>query len=67
MILKNTFKLPENEIDAYLPKLIKLKENIKLDEDIQNKFTFINKKNSLFIPKKYEMLIFQKSKSSTYK
>ena len=62
MILKNTFKLPENEIDAYLPKLIKLKENIKLDEDIQNKFTFINKKNSLFIPKKYEMLIFQKSK-----
>ena len=62
MALKNNFKLPENEINIFLPKLIKLNETLNLDETFKNHFIFYNKGISLFNPEKYEMLIFQKTK-----
>ena len=59
--LKNIFKLPEIEINNYLPKLIKLNENIKLDEIIQKHFIKQNIENYLFNPEIYQMKIFQKN------
>ena len=61
--LKNIFKLPEIEINNYLPKLIKLTENIKLDEIIQKHFIKQNIENYLFNPEIYQMRIFQKYKN----
>ena len=61
MALKNIFKLPEIEINNYLPKLIKLNENIKLDEIIQKHFIKQNIANYLFNPEIYQMKIFQKN------
>ena len=61
MALKNIFKLPEIEINNYLPKLIKLNENIKLDEIIQKHFIKQNIENYLFNPEIYQMKIFQKN------
>ena len=63
MALKNIFKLPEIEINNYLPKLIKLNENIKLDEIIQKHFIKQNIANYLFNPEIYQMKIFQKSQN----
>ena len=62
MALKNNFKLPEIEINMYLPKLIKLDQNIKLDEIIEK--NFINQKigKYLFNAEIYEMKVFQKIK-----
>ena len=59
--LKNIFKLPEIEINNYLPKLIKLNENIKLDEIIQKHFIKQNIENHSFNPEIYQMKIFQKN------
>ena len=61
--LKNIFKLPEIEINNYLPKLIKLNENIKLDEIIQKHFIKQNIENHSFNPEIYQMKIFQKSQN----
>ena len=61
MALKNIFKLPEIEINNYLPKLIKLNENIKLDEIIQKHFIKQNIENHSFNPEIYQMKIFQKN------
>ena len=58
---KNNFTLPQMEVNSYLPKLIKLKENIKLDEIIQKQFVNKIEGNYLFNPEKYEMRIFQKN------
>ena len=63
MALKNIFKLPEIEINNYLPKLIKLNENIKLDEIIQKHFIKQNIENHSFNPEIYQMKIFQKSQN----
>ena len=63
MALKNNFKLPEIEINSYLPKLIKLNENIKLDEIIQSHFIKEDINNYSFNPETYQMKIFQKSKN----
>ena len=59
--LKNNFTLPEREVNTFLPKLIKLNDNIKLDEIIQKNFAKQKMGNYLFNPKKYEMRIFQKN------
>jgi len=61
MALKNNFKLPEIEINSYLPKLIKLNENIKLDEIIQSHFIKEDINNYSFNPETYRMKIFQKN------
>ena len=61
MALKNNFKLPEIEINSYLPKLIKLNENIKLDEIIQSHFIKENINSYSFNPETYRMKIFQKN------
>jgi len=63
MALKNNFKLPEIEINSYLPKLIKLNENIKLDEIIQSHFIKEDINNYSFNPETYRMKVFQKSKN----
>ena len=62
MALKNNFKLPEIEINMYLPKLIKLDQNIKLDEIIEKHF--INQKigKFLFNAEIYDMKVFKKIK-----
>ena len=62
MSLKNNFKLPVNEIDSFLPQLIKLNDSIKLDETIQKKFKNEKMGKSLFNPEKYNLRIFQKTK-----
>ena len=61
MAFKNNFKLPEIEINSYLPKLIKLNENIKLDEIIQSHFIKEDINNYSFNPETYRMKIFQKN------
>ena len=61
MALKNNFKLPEIEINSYLPKLIKLNENIKLDEIIQSHFIKENINSYSFNPETYRMKIYQKN------
>ena len=62
MALKNNFKLPEIEINMYLPKLIKLSQNIKIDEIIEKHF--INQKigKFLFNAEIYDMKVFKKIK-----
>ena len=65
--LKNIFKLPEIEINNYLPKLIKLNENIKLDEIIQKHFIKQNIENHSFNPEIYQMKIFQKNQNKKEK
>ena len=62
MALKNNFKLPEIEINSYLPKLIKLNESIKLDEMMQQKFKNKKIEKFLFNPEIYEMIIFKNKK-----
>ena len=64
MSLKNNFQLPEKEITSFLPKLIKLDQNIKLDKIMEQHF--INQKigTFLFNPEIYKMKIFQRSKKN---
>ena len=64
MSLKNNFQLPEKEITSFLPQLIKLDKNIKLDNIMEQHF--INQKigTFLFNPKIYNMKIFQRSKKN---
>ena len=64
MSLKNNFQLPEKEITSFLPKLIKLDKNIKLDKIMEQHF--INQKigTFLFNPEIYKMKIFQRSKKN---
>ena len=64
MSLKNNFQLPEKEITSFLPQLIKLDKNIKLDKIMEQHF--INQKigTFLFNPKIYNMKIFQRSKKN---
>lgn len=64
MSLKNNFQLPEKEITSFLPQLIKLDKNIKLDKIMEQHF--INQKigTFLFNPEIYKMKIFQRSKKS---
>ena len=64
LLLKNCFKLPLSEVDTYLPELIKLDENKKIEDIINSTY----KKNQSFTPiqvEKYNMkLIEQKMKNS---
>ena len=64
LLLKNCFKLPLSEIDTYLPELIKLDENKKIEDIINSTY----KKGQNFIPmsaEKYDMkLITEKMKNS---
>ena len=64
MSLKNNFQLPEKEITSFLPQLIKLDKNIKLDKIMEQHF--INQKigTFLFNPEIYKMKIFQRSKKN---
>jgi hypothetical protein len=64
MSLKNNFQLPEKEITSFLPQLIKLDKNIKLDKIMEQHF--INQKigTFLFNPEIYNMKIFQRSKKN---
>lgn len=64
MSLKNNFQLPEKEITSFLPQLIKLDKNIKLDKIMERHF--INQKigTFLFNPEIYKMKIFQRSKKN---
>ena len=47
MSLKNNFQLPEKEITSFLPQLIKLDKNIKLDKIMEQHF--INQKIGTFL------------------
>ena len=62
MALKNNFKLPEIEINMYLPKLIKLDQNIKLDEIIEKHFINQKIEKFLFNAEIYDMKVFKKIK-----
>ena len=67
MALKNNFKMPENEINSYLPKLIKLDKIIKLDDSIEKKFIHENIGKYLFNPEIYQMKILKKNKDKKSK
>ena len=59
LLLKNCFKLPLSEIDTYLPELIKLDENKKIESIINSTF----KKDNNLIPivvEKYKSKLIQK-------
>ena len=62
MALKNNFKLPENEINSILPRLIKLDKNIKFNEMMEKNFNHGNIGKFLFNPEVYEMKILKKPK-----
>ena len=59
LLLKNCFKLPLSEIDTYLPELIKLDENKKIESIIDSTY---KKDNSLIpiITEKYNIKIIKK-------
>ena len=60
LLLKNCFKLPLSEIDTYLPELIKLDENKKIESIINSTY----KKDNNLIPivvEKYKSKLIQKS------
>jgi len=60
LLLKNCFKLPLSEIDTYLPELIKLDENTKIENIINSTY----KKDHGLIqitPEKYNIKLIQKT------
>ena len=60
LLLKNCFKLPLSEIDTYLPELIKLDENTKIENIINSTY----KKDHGLIqitPEKYNIKLIQKN------
>jgi len=60
LLLKNCFKLPLSEIDTYLPELIKLDENKKIENIINSTY---KKDHGLIqiVPEKYNIKLIQKS------
>lgn len=63
LLLKNCFKLPLSEIDTYLPELIKLDENTKIENIINSTY----KKDHGLIqitPEKYNIKLIQKTLNS---
>ena len=67
MKILDNFKMPENEINSYLPKLIKLDKIIKLDDSIEKKFIHENIGKYLFNPEIYQMKILKKNKDKKSK
>ena len=60
LLLKNCFKLPLSEIDTYLPELIKLDENKKIENIINSTY---KKDHGLIqiMPEKYNIKLIQKN------
>jgi hypothetical protein len=63
LLLKNCFKLPLSEIDTYLPELIKLDENKKIENIINSTY---KKDHGLIqiMPEKYSIKLIQKNLNS---
>ena len=59
--LKNSFKIPEKEIDSYLSEIVSIKGN-KIGEIMNNFFKENNIEKNLYIPTKYDLDILKNEK-----
>ena len=62
LLLKNCFKLPLSEIDTYLPELINLDENRKIEEIINSTYKNVKSLNPILAEKYSLKLILTKVK-----
>ena len=64
LLLKNCFKLPLSEIDTYLPELINLDENRKIEEIINSTYKNVKSLNPILAEKYSLKLILTKIKNA---